>query len=94
MKNYFKVIGLIILTILIFSVLGWVLRPVSLLAENMAIKSSHQYREGMEQQVAMWEGQLIELENQMMLAQDSEQLAQLEGQKRFINSRINAALLK
>lgn len=89
-KGYAKVMGYAVLTITIVSVLGWVLKPASMFAERVAIKTSHQYKEGMEQQAAIWEATLVELDVQLIQANSEQERANINGQIRVIKARLMA----
>ncbi len=92
-KEYSKVMGYVVLTILILAVVGGGLNFAGVFAERVAIKNSFQYKEGMAQQASIWESQLVELDIQIMQQTDQDVIAQLEGQKRLVNSRLRAVTL-
>lgn len=92
-KSYMKGMGYVILTVAILSAVGGVLNVAGVFGERVLIKNSFQYKEGMAQQAAIWESQLIELDTQIMQQTDEQILLQLQGQKHQINARLRAVTL-
>ncbi len=92
-KAYSKGMGYVVLTIVTLTALGWVLKPASMFAERVAIKASHQYKEGMAQQAAIYESQLIELDIQLTTQTDPDIITGLVNQQRFVKSRLRAITL-
>jgi len=92
-KEYIKTMGYVVLTILILSAVGGVLNFVGVFGERVLIKQSFQYKEGMAQQAAIWEAQMVELDNQLIQATSQEEQEKLNGQKRYIKARLRAATI-
>ena len=92
-KEYSKIMGYTILTIVLLSAVGGVLTAVGVFGERVLIKNSFQYKEGMAQQAAIWESELIGLDIQISEATSQEAQEKLLGQKRFVESRLRAVTL-
>ncbi|WBU76755.1 hypothetical protein JAVIER_158 [Vibrio phage Javier] len=61
--------------------------------DRIITKNSFQYKEGMEQQAAIWESTLVELEEQRMQCQDEAACANIDGQIRMVNARLRAVTI-
>lgn len=92
MKDYFKTISIIILTILIFSALGWGLYVGGMFVERQAIKASHQYKEGMEQKAANLEAQILEAEQSLYSTNDQEVKKGIERQIKVLKAQLRATI--
>lgn len=90
MKVYWKVIGLIILTLLIFTGVGWVMKPVDKMVEREVMVNSHQYKEGMEQRAITLQSSIAELDGR--IAMNPENVAELRAQKRALQIQLQAAI--
>lgn len=90
MKDYFKIIGCIVLAIVIFSALGWILRPASMVADRVAMKHSFQYKEGMEQRAAILKSNIVELRAKMQAENDPDVVANMNAQLTMLNAQLRA----
>lgn len=90
MKGYFKIMGLVALTALILSAIGWVLRPVNVMVDRAVMVNSHQYAEGMSQRAMVLQASIAELDGR--IAMQPENVAELRGQRRALNIQLQAAL--
>ena len=92
-KSYAKVMGYVVGTVVILTVVGWVLKPVDVAVERMIIKNSFQYKEGMAQRGAILEANIIEVENRIRMEQDAEVAAGLENQLSSLRAQHRAVTL-
>lgn len=80
--------GIAILVLL--TVVGWAMRPVSMRVEREVLVQSHQYKEGMADRAAVLGASLGEVENRLMTVTDPDIKAGLENQASAIRIQINA----
>lgn len=66
-KQYSKVMGYVILTVLILAAVGGVLRFAGVFGERVVFENSFQYKEGMSQRNKILDAQIRELEMQKSL---------------------------
>lgn len=93
----FQSFGFWVLIVCLFGGFGFIANSIGLIGqtavEHAVIKNSFQYKEGMEQQAAIWESTLVELEEQRMQCQDEQVCAGIDGQIRVINARLRAVTI-
>lgn len=93
----FQAWGLWLLILVLFGTVGTVSKYLGMWGdvtmERIIVKNSFQYKEGMRQQAAIWEAQLVDLDNQAMTCNTDELCAGIEGQKRLVKSRLRAATI-
>lgn len=95
--SIFQGFGFWVLIVCLFGGFGFIVNSLGLIGqtavEHAVIKNSFQYKEGMEQQAAIWEATLVELEEQRMQCQDEAACANIDGQIRMVNARLRAVTI-
>lgn len=76
-------------------VIGYFFRPLSMMVERKVLVESHQYQEGMESQIDLWEAQLAEIDHNIAILSITDPLReQLIYQKSVLNVQLTAARKK
>ena len=88
-KGYMKVMGYVVLTILILSIVGGALKVFGVFGERVVFENSFQYHEGMKQRVNIFEAQIAELE--MRKSQSPELANQINAQISVLRVQADAA---
>lgn len=96
-KGIWQIFTMFLLATVLFGSLGTVTRYLGMWGdttmERIITKNSFQYKEGMDQQAAIWESQLVELDEQLMTCQEQEICDGIQGQKRIIRARLRAVTI-
>lgn len=90
MEDYWKGIGILVLTLLIFTGIGWILKPVDKMVDRAVMVNSHQYKEGMEQRAITLQSNIAQLEGR--IAMNPENVEELRAQKRALQIQLQAAI--
>lgn len=77
--------------LLFFTVIGWVLMPINKRIEREVLVQSHQYKQGMNERVAMFQASLDEIDTRLRMQLDPQMRSGLEAQRSVINAQLNAA---
>lgn len=72
----------------IFGGMNLIMKPASTAVDRVVMKTSHQYKEGMEQRAATLQASLIELD--ILLNQNPEDRKGLLNQKRILSAQLRA----
>ena len=90
-KEYSKIMGYIVLTIVILSAVGGVLNFVGVFGERVAFENSFQYKKGMESRALTLQSQIAEVD--MNIIKNPEMVEQLNAQKRVLQLQLQATQL-
>ena len=91
MKDYLKVTGYAVLTILILSTVGGGLRLAGVFGERVAFENSFQYKKGMESRALTLQAQIAEVE--MKIINSPEMAQSLQAQKKVLLIQLQATQL-
>ena len=89
MKDYLKVMGYVVLTIVIIGSTTGILRYIGVFGERKVFEQSFQYKEGMKQRANTLESQIAEIERQISLNPDM--VDQLTAQKKVLEIQLEGA---
>ena len=90
-KEYSKMMGYVILTIVVLASVGGVLNLVGVFGERVAFENSFQYKKGMESRALTLQAQIAEVE--MNIIKNPEMSEQLEAQKKVLQIQLQSTQL-
>lgn len=80
-------LGVLAFTVL-FGGIRLIMKPANMAVDRVVMKTSHQYREGMEQRAAILEASILELN--LKLQQNPENRVDLQNQKAILSAQLKA----
>ena len=86
---WFFILGLVIVSIIVFSVLGYFGKFTSTAVERKVFEQSYQKQAGDAQKLRIYQAQLAEI-NSKLLSADSETAKELEAQASMLRVQINS----
>ena len=90
-KEYSKIMGYTVLTIIVLSVVGAGLRFAGVFGERIVFENSFQYKKGMESRALVLQAQIAEVDRQITINPDMAQ--QLSAQKKVLQIQLQATQL-
>ena len=85
-KEYSKVMGYVMLTIVLLSVVGGLLRFAGVFGERVAFENSYQYSESMSQRSIVLQSQIAEINAQIMA--NPKMRSQLTAQRKVLEIQL------
>jgi len=77
--------------LILITVIGWAMKPISMRVEKEVLVQSHQYKEGMAERVAVLQATLTEIDATLAMGLDEEIRVGLDAQRSAINAQLIAA---
>lgn len=77
--------------LLVITIIGYALMPISKRVEREVLIQSHQYKEGMADRIAVLQASLAEIDARLTGGVDEQTRKNLEVQRATINVQLNAA---
>lgn len=77
--------------LILLTVIGWAMRPISMRVDREVMVQSHQYKEGMAERVAVLQATITEIDIRLSMGLDEKARKGLEAQRSIINAQLIAA---